>query len=182
MSGEDAQASDAMLTLTRLLQLRDTRQALVLSPARRKQKCLVDPRNSAWTNDDSKFGQKMLEKKVWSKGRGLGAQEQGSMEHIKVQVKNNTLGLGACNNYEDKWIAHQEDFNQLLAELNDCHGTASTDSPANDSKKSLSLEKKSKTSKKRVHYMKFAKGKFFHCVVLRFTSARNKRKIPRSEH
>ncbi|XP_073457055.1 PIN2/TERF1-interacting telomerase inhibitor 1-like [Aquarana catesbeiana] len=57
---------------------------------------------------------------------GLRAQEQGSTEHIKVQVKNNTLGLGACNNYEDKWIAHQDDFNQLLAELNNCHGTASS--------------------------------------------------------
>ncbi|XP_073480808.1 PIN2/TERF1-interacting telomerase inhibitor 1-like [Aquarana catesbeiana] len=66
----------------------------------RKQKWSVDPRNSAWTKDDSKFGQKMLEKMGWSKGKGLGAQEQGSTEHIKVQVMNNTLGFGACNNYE----------------------------------------------------------------------------------
>ncbi|XP_073480926.1 PIN2/TERF1-interacting telomerase inhibitor 1-like [Aquarana catesbeiana] len=135
----------------------------MLAEPRRKQKWSVDPRNSAWTKDDSKFGQKMLEKMGWSKGKGLGAQEQGSTEHIKVQVKNNTLGLGACNNYEDKWIAHQDDFNQLLAELNDCHGTASSDSPSNDSKKSFSLEEKSKTSKKRVHYMKFAKGKDLSC-------------------
>ncbi|XP_040204024.1 PIN2/TERF1-interacting telomerase inhibitor 1 [Rana temporaria] len=135
----------------------------MLAEPRRKQKWSVDPRNSAWTKDESKFGQKMLEKMGWSKGKGLGAQEQGSTEHIKVQVKNNTMGLGACNNYEDKWIAHQDDFNQLLAELNDCHGTASSDSPANDSKKSFSLEEKSKTSKKRVHYMKFAKGKDLSC-------------------
>ncbi|KGL95697.1 PIN2/TERF1-interacting telomerase inhibitor 1, partial [Charadrius vociferus] len=124
--------------------------------ARRRQKWSVDPRNSAWSKDESKFGQKMLEKMGWSKGKGLGAQEQGNTEHIKVQVKNNTLGLGATINYEDNWIAHQDDFNQLLAELNDCHGQGET---VNNQKKAFSLEEKSKSSKKRVHYMKFAKGK-----------------------
>ncbi|XP_010156292.1 PREDICTED: PIN2/TERF1-interacting telomerase inhibitor 1-like, partial [Eurypyga helias] len=127
--------------------------------ARRRQKWSVDPRNSAWSKDESKFGQKMLEKMGWSKGKGLGAQEQGNTEHIKVQVKNNTLGLGATINYEDNWIAHQDDFNQLLAELNDCHGQGETESSANNPKKTFSLEEKSKSSKKRVHYMKFAKGK-----------------------
>ncbi|XP_063186762.1 PIN2/TERF1-interacting telomerase inhibitor 1 isoform X1 [Chroicocephalus ridibundus] len=127
--------------------------------ARRRQKWSVDPRNSAWSKDDSKFGQKMLEKMGWSKGKGLGAQEQGNTEHIKVQVKNNTLGLGATINYKDNWIAHQDDFNQLLAELNDCHGQGETESSVNNQKKTFSLEEKSKSSKKRVHYMKFAKGK-----------------------
>ncbi|KAG8445839.1 hypothetical protein GDO86_010577 [Hymenochirus boettgeri] len=73
----------------------------MLAEPRRKQKWSVDPRNSAWSNDDSKFGQKMLEKMGWSKGKGLGAKEQGSTEHIKVQKKNNTLGLGASQNHED---------------------------------------------------------------------------------
>ncbi|XP_061846117.1 PIN2/TERF1-interacting telomerase inhibitor 1 isoform X4 [Colius striatus] len=127
--------------------------------SRRKQKWSVDPQNSAWSKDDSKFGQKMLEKMGWSKGKGLGAQEQGNTEHIKVQVKNNTLGLGATMNYEDNWIAHQDDFNQLLAELNNCHGQGETESLVETQKKTFNLEEKSKSSKKRVHYMKFAKGK-----------------------
>ncbi|KAM9240303.1 PIN2/TERF1-interacting telomerase inhibitor 1 [Leptosomus discolor] len=131
----------------------------MLAEPRRRQKWSVDPRNSAWSKDESKFGQKMLEKMGWSKGKGLGAQEQGNTEHIKVQVKNNTLGLGATVNYEDNWIAHQDDFNQLLAELNDCHGQGETESSVNKQKKTFSLEEKSKSSKKRVHYMKFAKGK-----------------------
>ncbi|KAM7117591.1 PIN2/TERF1-interacting telomerase inhibitor 1 isoform 1-T1 [Ciconia maguari] len=129
------------------------------SAPRRRQKWSVDPRNSAWSKDESKFGQKMLEKMGWSKGKGLGAQEQGNTEHIKVQVKNNMLGLGATINYEDNWIAHQDDFNQLLAELNDCHGQGETESSVNNQKTTFSLEEKSKSSKKRVHYMKFAKGK-----------------------
>ncbi|XP_048154071.1 PIN2/TERF1-interacting telomerase inhibitor 1 isoform X2 [Corvus hawaiiensis] len=100
----------------------------MLAEPRRRQKWSVDPRNSAWSNDDSKFGQKMLEKMGWSKGK-------------------------------DNWIAHQDDFNQLLAELNNCHGQGETEPSVKKQKKTFSLEEKSKSSKKRVHYMKFAKGK-----------------------
>lgn len=131
----------------------------MLAERRRKQKWTVDPRNTAWSNDDSKFGQRMLEKMGWSKGKGLGAQEQGATEHIKVKVKNNHLGLGTTNNNEDNWIAHQDDFNQLLAALNTCHGQETADSSDNKEKKSFSLEEKSRISKNRVHYMKFTKGK-----------------------
>ncbi|XP_036832290.1 PIN2/TERF1-interacting telomerase inhibitor 1 isoform X3 [Oncorhynchus mykiss] len=134
----------------------------VVSLARRKQKWSVDPRNSAWSKDESKFGQKMLERMGWSKGKGLGRTEQGSTEHIKVKVKNNQLGLGTTASHEDNWIAHQDDFNQLLADLNNCHGQNTANEAPSEEKqqeKSFSLEEKSKTSRKRVHYMKFTKGK-----------------------
>ncbi|XP_070590945.1 PIN2/TERF1-interacting telomerase inhibitor 1 isoform X2 [Erythrolamprus reginae] len=101
----------------------------------------------------------MLEKMGWSKGKGLGAQEQGSTEHIKVQVKNNTMGLGASVSHEDNWIAHQDDFNQLLAELNNSYTQHDPESTYKKDKKTFNLEEKSKISKKRVHYVKFAKGK-----------------------
>lgn len=29
--------------------------------------------------------------------------------------------------FQDNWIAHQDDFNQLLAELNNCHGQNNTE-------------------------------------------------------
>lgn len=61
--------------------------------------------------------------------------------------------------FQDNWIAHQDDFNQLLAALNTCHGQETADSSDNKEKKSFSLEEKSKISKNRVHYMKFTKGK-----------------------
>ncbi|XP_032837028.1 PIN2/TERF1-interacting telomerase inhibitor 1 isoform X2 [Petromyzon marinus] len=99
----------------------------------------------------------MLEKMGWSSGKGLGANEQGSTNHIKVNVKNNNLGVGAAVNQEDKWIAHQDDFNQLLADLNDQHGQQEATEQVQ--KAAFSLEEKSKRSRKRVHYMKFAKGK-----------------------
>ncbi|XP_004682488.1 PREDICTED: transcription factor SOX-7 [Condylura cristata] len=138
----------------------------MLAERRRKQKWAVDPQNTAWSNDDSKFGQRMLEKMGWSKGKGLGAQEQGATEHIKVQVKNNHLGLGAAINNEDNWIAHQDDFNQLLAELNSCHGQEAADSLDSKEKKAFSLEEKSKVSKSRVHYKKFTKGKSWKALTL----------------
>ncbi|XP_070705296.1 PIN2/TERF1-interacting telomerase inhibitor 1 [Pempheris klunzingeri] len=131
----------------------------MLAEPRRKQKWSVDPRNSTWSNDDSKFGQKMLERMGWSKGKGLGKTEQGSTDHIKVKVKNNNYGLGTSANYEDNWIAHQDDFNELLAQLNNCHGQNSSTEPPPGEPKGFSLEEKSKTSRKRVHYMKFTKGK-----------------------
>ncbi|XP_067880208.1 PIN2/TERF1-interacting telomerase inhibitor 1 [Heterodontus francisci] len=129
----------------------------MLAESRRKQKWSVDPRNNTWSNDNSRFGQKMLEKMGWSKGKGLGAREQGSTENIKIKMKNNTVGLGATKNHEDNWIAHQDEFNQLLLKLNDCHGQ--NGSPVAEDKTTFSLEEKSKSSKKRVHYQKFTKGK-----------------------
>ncbi|KAK7133265.1 hypothetical protein R3I94_015211 [Phoxinus phoxinus] len=129
----------------------------MLAEPRRKQKWAADPQNTTWSNDESKFGQKMMERMGWAKGKGLGRSEQGSTENIKVKAKNNKLGLGTSVNNEDNWIAHQDDFNQLLAELNNCHGQSQTDNPTQE--QGFSLEEKSKTSKKRVHYMKFTKGK-----------------------
>ncbi|KAJ8269842.1 hypothetical protein GJAV_G00107450 [Gymnothorax javanicus] len=132
----------------------------MLAEPRRRQKWSVDPRNSAWSKDESKFGQRMLERMGWSKGKGLGKSEQGDTEHIKVKVKNDNLGLGTTASHEDNWIAHQDDFDKLLAELNNCHGQ---NTPQVPQEQSFSLVEKSKTSKKRVHYMKFTKGKDLSC-------------------
>ncbi|XP_072913266.1 PIN2/TERF1-interacting telomerase inhibitor 1 [Hemitrygon akajei] len=129
----------------------------MLAEPRKKQKWSVDPRNNNWKNDESRFGLKMLEKMGWSKGKGLGAHEQGETENIKVQIKNNKMGLGATQNHEDNWIAHQDEFNELLSKLNDCHGQ--NGSSVAENKTVFSLEAKSKSSKKRVHYQKYTKGK-----------------------
>ncbi|XP_074471315.1 PIN2/TERF1-interacting telomerase inhibitor 1 [Sebastes fasciatus] len=147
------------LYATHVKLFKDPRMSMLAEP-RRKQKWSVDPRNSTWSKDESKFGQKMLERMGWSKGKGLGRTEQGTTDHIKVKVKNNNYGLGTSVSCEDNWIAHQDDFNELLAQLNNCHGqNSSTAPPPPEEPKGFSLEEKSKTSKKRVHYMKFTKGK-----------------------
>ena len=49
--------------------------------------------------DDDKFGQRLLERMGWSKGKGLGANEDGNVNHITAKFKNDTRGLYSirCN-------------------------------------------------------------------------------------
>ncbi|KAL5006329.1 hypothetical protein ScPMuIL_015135 [Solemya velum] len=128
----------------------------MLAEPKRKQKFSLDPRGSKWSNDENKFGQKMLERMGWKKGRGLGLNEDGQTEHVKITHKMDNKGVGCSNNHADNWIAHQDDFNALLANLNQDHSQGTDTTEEN---KVVSLEKKSKASKSRVHYQKFTKGK-----------------------
>jgi len=135
-----------------------------LAAPRRKNKYDIDPRNNTWANDDNKFGQKLMEKFGWEKGKGLGAQEDGETQNIKVKVKNDKQGIGANLDYSDTWLDHQDDFNSVLAALNTCHsapGSGTATPPNEESKDAVeeSLEERSKTSKSRVHYKKFTQSK-----------------------
>jgi len=139
-------------------------ESMGLAAPRRKTKYDIDPRNNAWANDDNKFGQKLMEKFGWAKGKGLGAQEDGETENIKVKVKNDKQGIGANNDYSDTWLDHQDDFNSILAALNTSHsapgsGTATPTNEETVDAVSDSMEERSKTSKSRVHYKKFTQGK-----------------------
>ena len=51
-----------------------------LAEPRRRQKWTLNPRGNLWANDESKFGQKLMEKMGWEKGKGLGAKENGRVE------------------------------------------------------------------------------------------------------
>jgi len=135
-----------------------------LAAPRRKTKYDIDPRNNAWANDENKFGQKLMEKFGWEKGKGLGAQEDGETENIKVKVKNDKQGIGATNDYSDTWLDHQDDFNSILAALNTSHSApgSGTATPTNEESTDAvagSMEERSKSSKSRVHYKKFAQSK-----------------------
>ncbi|ESP04694.1 hypothetical protein LOTGIDRAFT_68637, partial [Lottia gigantea] len=127
----------------------------MLAEPRRKQKYSINPRGTHWSNDDSKFGQKLMEKYGWSKGKGLGANEDGRVENVGIKMKSDNKGVGCSKKFADKWIEHQDDFNDLLQSLNQDQNN----SDDGQDQKVVSLEKKSETSRKRVHYMKFTKGK-----------------------
>lgn len=99
-----------------------------------------------------------MEKMGWSKGKGLGVKEDGHIQHIAVSVKNDTRGVGCSKSYADNWIAHQDDFNALLATLGENH-TEGKNNGSDTDKKILNLEQTSRNSKGRVHYQKFTKGK-----------------------
>jgi hypothetical protein len=40
-----------------------------LAEPRRRQKWTLNPRGNLWANDESKFGQKLMEKMGWEKGK-----------------------------------------------------------------------------------------------------------------
>lgn len=89
----------------------------MLAEPRRKQKIInLRAKNSIWSNDPNKFGQKMLEKMGWSTGKGLGANEDGIVEHVVALYKNDEKGLG-YKDKNDQWTKHEDDFNALLANL-----------------------------------------------------------------
>ena len=59
------------------------------------------------------------------------------------------VGVGCTKKDADNWIAHQDDFNALLANLSQNHGSQGSGSDE-DAAKVSSLEHKSKTSRGRV--------------------------------
>ncbi|XP_014235023.1 uncharacterized protein LOC106657852 [Trichogramma pretiosum] len=128
----------------------------MLAAPRQKQKWTLNPQGKQWSKDSSKLGQRMLEKMGWSSGKGLGAKEQGATEHIRVKVKNDQVGLGHEKNKDDQWTVHQDSFNDLLANLQKEQGSTEN---SDQVLSGTSLEEKSKSSSKRVHYKKFTKGK-----------------------
>ena len=143
-----------------------------LAEPRRRQKWTLNPRGNLWANDESKFGQKLMEKMGWEKGKGLGANENGRVEvtflkfqsvfphftrkfqHISARLKDNNKGIG-FEGHDDTWLAHQNDFQSVLAALNIQHGDAGKE--MSESEKKANLEELSKKSKKRVHYQKFVR-------------------------
>nr|XP_003704274.1 PREDICTED: G patch domain-containing protein 4 isoform X1 [Megachile rotundata] len=133
----------------------------MLAERRQKQKWTLNPRGKHWSEDGNKFGQKMLEKMGWSNGKGLGANEQGMTEHVRVSVKNDKSGIGFKRDTVDEaWTEHQDSFNDFLQQLH----TAPCDNivqieEANAELSGKSLELKSKQSRARVHYQKFTRGK-----------------------
>ncbi|KAI8038656.1 hypothetical protein M5D96_008564 [Drosophila gunungcola] len=125
----------------------------------------------------------MLEKMGWTKGNGLGANQDGEKDFVRIRFKNDAEGLG-FEARDDQWTTHEEGFNGLLKSLNgeenEANGKESEPEeearpmgfgfkaaePEEPTKKTLkekisgvSLEERSKQSRARVHYKKFTRGK-----------------------
>ena len=48
-------------------------------------KNVIDNTGNMWSNDQDKFGQKLMEKMGWSKGKGLGANEDGRVQVVGAE-------------------------------------------------------------------------------------------------
>lgn len=111
--------------------------------------------------DTSSFGRKMLEKMGWKSGQGLGLNCDGTTSHIKIALKDNTLGIGASiKDAEGGWLNNSKSYQEVLDRLSKANNNDVDDDDGkskktkkNDSKKSnekaadkLKVEKKSKKS------------------------------------
>jgi Pin2-interacting protein X1 len=98
---------------------------------------LKDTLNRTWRDDTSNFGYKMLQKMGWTEEAGLGANEDGITENVKLKRRAIGQGLGVDDNDvgEQGWSHTAKGFNSILSTLKNKYG-----SPA---------KKKSKTKGKR---------------------------------
>ncbi|XP_070158672.1 DNA ligase 1 [Polyergus mexicanus] len=130
----------------------------MLAERRQKQKWSLNPRGKWWSEDSNKFGQRMLEKMGWTKGKGLGINEQGITEYLNVPYKKDTAGIGYDNNV-DVWMEHQEKFNNFLQRLHRNENKNIIQKLEREDDSGQSMELKSKQSRARIHYKKFTRGK-----------------------
>ena len=93
----------------------------MLADRKKKQRITADPQNMGWREDQDNFGMKMLQKMGWKEGKGLGAREDGVVEHLKVSLKESTTsGIGMAKGDPALERYQQLDtFDQLLQSLNE---------------------------------------------------------------
>ena len=109
-----------------------------------------ESRNSAWANDTSSFGQKMLLKMGWSQGKGLGKHSQGTQTNLRALRREEGLGIGASTDTlgEEGFSETSRNFHGVLANLQQVHN-------AHDD---IDKKKKAKKKKKKDKHKKDSNG------------------------
>lgn len=114
---------------------------------------LKDTLNSHWKQDKSAFGFRMLQKMGWTEEKGLGKNEDGMSDAVKVKRREEGLGLGMENVTDDKvgskaWSSTVSSFNSVLEMLKNNYRPADNDDE-DDSKQKKKKSKKDKKEKKQ---------------------------------
>lgn len=107
-----------------------------------------DTRNSAWANDTSGFGHRMLANMGWKEGKGLGKDGQGASTNLRgVRRFEETLGIGATTDTHgsDGWGKTNQNFHGVLASLRVHHA----DTVSKSEKKRRKKDKKEKNKKQK---------------------------------
>ena len=112
---------------------------------------LPDTQNQSWKNNKGGFGYRMLAKMGWNEGKGLGKNEDGMQDHIKVKKRDDTLGLGAMNSGialtgSVTLSAAVSDYNLMLRSMSQHANSTNKHQPLPDSEKKK-IQKKRKRSK-----------------------------------
>ena len=126
-------------------------EALLKNAASEDGSGIKDMQNSAWAENKSGFGYKMLLKMGWKESTGLGKDGEGMTEHVKVAKRVDARGLGAekmgGNNHE--WTETAQSFTGVLATLNEKYGGASSSKKAKKDKKKTKDKDKKKRKRTR---------------------------------
>ncbi|KAI5955076.1 PXR1 [Candida jiufengensis] len=88
-----------------------------------KQNFGLDPRNTNWSNDTTRFGHQYLSKMGWKSGKGLGITPDSITTHLKIHIKQDNSGLGAKLKKADKdkdldECSGLDAFQRILGRLN----------------------------------------------------------------
>lgn len=140
-----------------------------LAEAKRKQRLVgsAQTRNTAWSNDDSLPGQRMLAMMGWQAGQGIGAGKAGTAVPVAVAFKLDNKGIGAhraerearATGKADAWVGGGGELGSLFERLNaaagpsavtagDASGSAETEQVAKGEEQGRSKSKSKSKSKK----------------------------------
>ncbi|XP_035204816.1 protein PFC0760c-like, partial [Stegodyphus dumicola] len=102
--------------------------------------------------DESKIGQKLLTKMGWKRGKGLGRNEDGITENIKVKFKGSNAGIG----WKDESFlgAQNEEFDAVLENLNKNYLSTGKELSKDCE---VRLVQRCKKFRERFHYRRFVK-------------------------
>ncbi len=110
---------------SRLSLLSQTCKCRRTNQKRSRRKISKDPNNTKWSRKTDTFGHRILRSQGWEPGQYLGAEDAShakfhtaaNASHIRVALKDDTLGLGAKRNQGDECTGFDV-FKDLLGRLN----------------------------------------------------------------
>lgn len=81
---------------------------------------LNDTLNRAWKDDKTGFGFRMLQKMGWKEDKGLGKNEEGMVDSVKVKRRGENEGLGTTKDQAGAsgWTKTVSGFSAVLEMLN----------------------------------------------------------------
>ena len=81
---------------------------------------LTDTLNRKWRDDKSGFGYRMLQKMGWKEDKGLGKNEEGMVDAVKVKRRGDSEGLGTAKDQAGAsgWTKTVSGFSAVLDMLN----------------------------------------------------------------
>lgn len=111
---------------------------------------LVDTLNKKWKDDKSGFGFKLLQKMGWKENSGLGKDEIGQVEVIRVKKRDDGLGLGCesiGNRANNNWGSTASSYASVLEALKATYASTEVEKVV-DKKKKKSSKSDSKKERK----------------------------------